>query len=261
MFRETFIPASLSMLTFKVLRRNMIAFLKFWKSNLMFVFIEPFLYLLALGYGLGYYIQDIQGLPFLHFLAPGLIISSAMWSSSFECTYGSFTRMNLYNLYHSTTLTPVSLDDVVMADLLYGCFKSVVSGTAILLVSIALGLVLSPWAVLVLPVLLFSGFVFAQISMIWTSLAPNFDSFAYYFTLIITPMFLFSGIFFPIDSLPEIVQKMAWVSPLYHSVEITRSLATGQVSYFLFVHMAMILFLLVIIFNVPLRLMKRRLIQ
>ncbi len=244
-----------------VLQRNLLVYTKYWRSSMMFNFVEPMLYLAALGVGLGAYIPRIEGMSYLEFIAPGLLASSTMWATSFECTYGSFIRLQVQKSYHAIITTPVSLDEVVLGDIAFGAFKSILYGSVILLVFLLLGLVSSPLALFVPLVMLLSGLVFAQLSMIWTSLAPNFEIFAYYFTLLLTPMFLFSGIFFPVETLPLMARYLAWLMPLFHTVQLCRGLVSGQLpAGFIFNLLALLLFVLVL-FLPPLLLMRRRLIQ
>ena len=244
-----------------VLRRNLLVYSKFWRSSMMFNFIEPMLYLAALGLGLGIYIPEIEGMSYLQFIAPGLLASSTMWATSFECTYGSFIRLQVQKSYHAIITTPVSLDEVVLGDIAFGVFKSILYGSVILMVLFILGLVTSPLALLVPLVLFFSGLVFAQLSMIWTSLAPNFEIFAYYFTLFLTPMFLFSGIFFPLENLPLFAQRLAWLTPLFHTVELCRGLVSGQMPSLYMANLLSLFIFSLILFLPPLLLMRRRLIQ
>lgn len=251
----------LSFLFLEVFRRNLRVFWKFWLSNIMFNFIEPLLYLLALGIGLGTYIHQINGMSYLEFIAPGILASSAMWATSFECTYGSFIRLQVQKTYHAIISTPVSLDEIVMGDIAFGAFKSFFYGSVILLVIFLLGYVSSPLALLVPLVLILSGLVFAQLSMIWTSIAPNFEIFAYYFTLLITPMFLFAGIFFPIENLPLVVQRLAWLTPLFHTVQLCRGFITGQVPDQYWAHLLILFLFAALLFFPPLFLMRRRLIK
>jgi lipooligosaccharide transport system permease protein len=244
-----------------VLQRNLLVYTKYWRSSMMFNFIEPMLYLAALGVGLGMYIPEIEGMSYLEFIAPGLIASSTMWATSFECTYGSFIRLQVQKSYHAIITTPVSLDEVVLGDIAFGAFKSILYGSVMLLVLLLLGLVASPLALLVPLVLLLSGLVFAQLSMIWTSLAPNFEVFAYYFTLVLTPMFLFSGIFFPLENLPLAAQRLAWLTPLFHTVQLCRGLVSGQLPPAYMAHVLALIIFLLILFLPPLLLMRRRLVQ
>ncbi|APC07998.1 ABC transporter permease [Neomoorella thermoacetica] len=249
----------LSYRAWKVFWRNFVVFRKTWLTNIMFNFLEPLLYLAAMGYGMGHYIPAIKGMSYLQFLAPGLIASSAMWATASECTYDSFVRMKFQKTYHAIVATPVSLDEVVVGEMLFGTFKSVLYGTVILLVILLLGLVPSPAALLVPPVLVLCGFAFAELGMIWTGLVPKIDTFSYFFTLIITPMFLFAGVFFPLDAMPLIVQRLAWLIPLYHIVELVRPLVLGQLSWGLLGHVAWLVVFIAIFFYPPIYLLRRRL--
>jgi lipooligosaccharide transport system permease protein len=245
----------------KVLNRNLIVFRKTWPTNIVFNIIEPLLYLAAMGVGLGALLDDIEGMSYIQFIAPGLVATSAMWAAAAECSYDSFVRMYYHKIYHAIVATPISIEEVVVGELLFGTFKSLLSGTVIISVIAVLGLVLSPWALLVPIVLVLNGLVFSQIAMIWTGLVPKIDSFAYFFTLVITPMFLFSGVFFPMEVLPEILQRLAWVLPLYHVVTLVRSLALGAVSVGLFYNVLVLLAIIIITFPLPQILMHRRLIK
>ncbi|MDW7649893.1 MAG: ABC transporter permease [Bacillota bacterium] len=245
----------------RVFSRNLAVFRKTWKTNIAFNFIEPLLYLTAMGWGLGAFVGEIRGMSYIQFIAPGMIASSAMWASSAECTYESYVRMHYQKIFHAITATPVELDEVVTGELLSGVFKSLLYGSVILLVITFLGLVPSPFALLIPFVLILCGFVFAELGMIWTGLVPKIDSFSYFFTLVVTPMFLFSGVFFPIESLPDAVQTAAWFLPLYHIVVLLRSLTMGTISPVLFLHVLWLAVFITLIFPLPLRLMHRRLIR
>jgi lipooligosaccharide transport system permease protein len=242
----------------KVFWRNFVVYRKTWLANIMFNFVEPLLYLGAMGLGLGSYIPSIQGMSYLQFLAPGLIASSAMWATASECTYDSFARMRYQKIYHALVVTPISLDEVVVGEILFGTFKGVLYGSVILLVIFILGLVPSAWALLIPAVLVLCGLAFAELSMIWTGLVPKIDTFSYYFTLIITPMFLFSGIFFPLDTLPSPARQLAWCIPLFHVVELLRALTLGQVGGHLWVHVLWLVAFIALSFYPPIYLLRRR---
>ncbi len=252
---------SVNLWALKVFTRNLIVFKKTWGTSIAFNFIEPLLYLAALGAGLGMLIEDIEGMSYTLFIAPGIVATSAMWASAAECSYDSFVRMHFQKIYHAIVATPINLREVVVGELLYGTFKSLLSGTVIMGVITALGLVTSPWAFLAPFVLVLNGLVFSQIAMIWTGIVPKIDNFAYFFTLIITPMFLFSEVFFPLDVLPQIVQQIAWFLPLYHVVVLLRSLTTGMISIDLIYHTLWLVIFILIIFPLPQILMRHRLIK
>lgn len=227
----------------------------------MFNFVEPLLYLGAMGLGLGAYVPSIEGLTYLQFIAPGIIASSAMWATASECTYDSFTRMHYQKIYHALVVTPISLEEIVLGELLFGTFKGVLYGTVILLVEAALGLILSPLSLLIPLVLALSCFTFAELSMIWTGLVPKIDTFSYYFTLIITPMFLFSGVFFPVQAMPSFARGLAFSSPLYHTVELVRPLALGQATSTAWLHILWLVGFSVLFFYPPIYLFKHRLLK
>lgn len=252
---------NLSPLVGRVFNRHLKVYKKTWKVSLSFNFFEPLLYLGALGFGLGAYIQPMEGVPYLNYLAPGLIASSAMFATAYECTYGTFIRMEYQKTIQAIIATPAGVEDVVMADLLFGAFKSFLYGSVILLVVAALGLVMSPWALLVPPVLALSGLLFAAMAMTWTGLVPNIDSFNYFFSLIMTPLFLFSGVFFPLTGMPAFVQQLAWFSPLYHLVNLTRGLVTGNVGINLAGDLLWIITVALLLIPAPIYLLRRLIIK
>ena len=203
---------------------------KLYKSSIVLNFVEPTLYLIALGLGLGAFVKEINGVPYINFIAPGIIASSSMFAATFECTYGTYVRMTYQKTFDAILATPVNLDDLVAGELMWAATKSTFYGAIIMIVISLFGLVDSALIVFVIPVLFLSGLLFAVISMIFTAIVPGIDSFNYFYTLFMTPMFLFSGIFFPLNTLPPVVSKIAFFTPLYHLVNICRSLASGALS-------------------------------
>lgn len=212
---------------FKVWYRDFVVWTRYWWTSLIGAIGEPVLYFLAIGYGLGSFIPAIEGMPYLQFLAPALICSAVMHSASFETTYSSYTRMEVQKTYHSIAVTPVNLSEVIAGEILWGATKSLFSGGIMFLAVVLLGLVSSWTALWLLPVLVLEAVLFAALGMLMTSFAKDYDFFTYYITLFLEPMFLFSGTFFPLSSLPEWVQKIAWVLPLTQPVSMARSLFVG----------------------------------
>lgn len=248
-------------LVLKVFYRNLRVFAKTWRANIMFNFVEPMLYLWAMGFGLGIYVNQINGLSYIEFLGPGLIASSAMFSTTYEMTYGSFTRMGQQKIFHGMVATPISMDDVVMGEILYGTFKGVLYGTVFFSVVALFGLVKSPWALLIPVPLALMAMIFSILSLIWTSIAPNYDSFGYFFTLFISPMFLFAGIFFPVDNLPPAVRFLPWLTPLYHAVEVIRPLVLGKITWSITWDLLWLILFNLLTLWIPLTRIKKRLIQ
>ncbi len=244
----------------RVWRRNLDVWLKYYKASLVGNLGEPFLYLIALGFGVGRFIQEIEGVSYLQFIAPGLVAASAMNSASFECTFGSFTRMTVQKTFHAIVATPISMEEVVVGDIFWGASKSLLSGTVILLAVFAIGLISSPFFLLIIPLIFLVGIMFASLAMLVTAMAPSYDFFSYFFTLAVSPMFLFSGIFFPLNDLPEWAQALAWMLPLTHVVNIFRSLAFGTLTYTIFFDLIWISVFALIVFCLSVKLIKKRLI-
>lgn len=254
--------ADLTRGTFAVLYRNMLVFRRYLVSNIVSGFVEPFVYLLGLGFGLGLYIDAIDGLPYRAFVAPGIIASAAMFAASFESTFGTYVRLHYQKTFDAMIATPVSVDDVVAGELLYGAVKSAISGTIILIAVAVTGIMpVTGWAWLLLPVAAFLiGLAFGAAALLVSSLVTNIDHFNYYITLALTPMFVFSGVFFPVQNLPVAAQQIAWLTPLMHAVRLTRGLAFGD-----FTHIGGDVLWLVIFTAVllpfPFLLLRRRLVR
>ncbi|MCX8111301.1 MAG: ABC transporter permease [Syntrophorhabdaceae bacterium] len=212
---------------FRVWQRHLTVYTKLYKSSIALNFVEPALYLIAFGIGLGAFIKDINGMPYIKFIAPGIIASSSMFAATYECTYGTYVRMTFQKTFDAILATPININDLIAGELIWAATKSMFYGTIIILAISFFRLVDSPYVIAIIPVLFLSGLVFAEISMVCTAIVPGIDSFNYFYTLFMTPMFLFSGIFFPLDVLPSAVAKIAFFTPLYHLTFICRSLVWG----------------------------------
>jgi lipooligosaccharide transport system permease protein len=245
---------------FAVWKRNAWVFSKLWKGALWPQFLDPLFYLVALGFGLGTYIATVEGVPYEDFIGPGLIASAAMWAASFETTYNVYLRMNETRLYDAILATPVEVQDLVAGDLAWSSTRSALYGTSFLIIVTAFGLISSPWALLIPPLVLIGGLCFSLIGYCFTALIPKIDLYSYFFTLVITPMFLFSGIFFPFDRLPDWAEVVAWFTPLYHLVEITRGLAMGPEGLAILGHTAWLLAVSAALFVIPVRALRARLV-
>jgi lipooligosaccharide transport system permease protein len=244
----------------RVWRRDFESWKRYAPAFFVVALCEPLFYLLSIGFGLGQYVAEMGGVPYAVFLAPGIIASAAMNTASFETTFGSFTRMTEQNTYAAILSTPCSVADIIAGDILWAATKSVVSAGFVLLITGALGLLPSPFAVAVLPVAFVIGIMFGSIGMVVTGRAPSYDFFSYYFTLGISVMFLFAGVFFPLDTLPAPARAIAWVLPLTHAVHISRSLAAGAPSLALLGSLAWMLVIALAAFVVAERTIRRRLL-
>jgi len=243
----------------RVWQRNRDVFFKLWHTEVPGFFAEPILILLAMGVGLGTYV--VLGGSYLEFIAPGILAAYAMFSSASECTYGSFVRMKYQRTFEAIIATPVNMEDVVAGEIFWGATRSLLTTLAILIVIAAFGLVHSPWALLTIPISVLAGLMFSSIALVVTSVAPTIYTFNYFFTLFITPMFFFSGVFFPLDAFSPTVQKLCWISPLTPVANLSRALVSGHPRDGAWWGLAIIIGLTAVFFPLALFMMRRRLLK
>lgn len=210
-----------------VWQRNFRVWVKLAGPAILGNFGEPLLYLLALGYGLGSFVGEMQNMPYIVFLASGIVCSSAMLTASFEGMYSAYTRMDVQKTWDAMLATPLDVTDIVIGEAVWAATKSLISSTAILIVAGLLGAVAGWQAILALPVVVLTGLCFAGLALVMTAFATNYDFFLYYNTLILTPLLLVSGVFFPLDQMPPVIQWLALLFPLTHAVDLVRPLLTG----------------------------------
>src|SRR5262249_2276357 len=219
---------------------------------------NPIFYLVSIGYGLGRFVAPIDGLPYAVFLTPGILATAAMSSASFETTFGSFTRLQEQNTYIAILATPCSVAYIVAGDILWAAPKSPLAVLFVLIVTAVAGLLPSAFALGALPVAFLTGLVFAALGMIATARAGSYSFFDYYFTLGISVMVFFCGVFFPLASLPAWAQDVAWFLPLTHAVRLSRSLVAGAPSGAMMADVAWLVTVAVAGFVVSERLVPRR---
>jgi lipooligosaccharide transport system permease protein len=246
---------------FHVWRRNSLVWRKLAIPSMLGNLADPMLYMLGLGYGLGAMLADVGGMPYIAFLAAGTVCSSAMMSASFEAMYSGFSRMHVQKTWDAILNAPVTLDDVVLGETVWAASKSFLSGMAVLLVAWALGLTHSALVLWAIPVVFLTGLAFAGMGLVMTALSPSYDFFMYYFTLVITPMMLVCGVFFPVSQLPGPLQAVTQILPLTHAVELVRPLMTGAVPFDIPRHLAVLAAYAVTSFYVALVLTRRRLLK
>jgi len=244
-----------------VWRRNFLVWRKLALPSVLGNLADPLIYLFGLGFGIGMLVPEVAGVPYITFLAAGMVCYSTMNSASFEVLYSGFSRMHVQKTWEAIMNTPIDLDDVVFAELVWAASKALLSGTAILLVVVLFGLVDTRYALWVLPLVFLIGLTFAALGLIVTALAPSYDFFMYYFTLFVTPMTLLSGVFFPIEQLPPALRAVTDLLPLTHAVQLARPLLMGQVPAAVPSHLAVLAGYGMAAFWLALALTRRRLLK
>ena len=245
----------------RVCYRNFTVFRKTFFLGFPATLFEPLIYFAVFAIFIGTRKEGVEGRAYLKFLTPSIIVLSSVFSTTLESTVCVFMRMSLQKLHLSIISTPVNSEDVAVGEILWATTKGVIFGTISGTVLAIFGFIDSPWALL-LPVVIFLGCsLFAIIGITLTSIVRNFDNFQYYFTLVLTPMVFFSGVFFPSENLPKIIKILVWFFPLKHFMVVTRELTLGHISPRLFIEIAWIIVAIFILILLPLKLLKRRLIN
>lgn len=209
-------------------QRNLDVFRSHYLSSIVGNIGEPLLYLFGLGAGIGGMINEVDGVPYLQWIAPGMMVSAAMNAAAFECTFGAFTRMTEQKVYDGVLATPLEVEDIVLGEILWGAAKGLMSSAILLLVLTMLGL-FDQWRAvpfLLIEMALF-GVVFAALTMCVTAVAGSYESFNYFLTLFLTPMMVFSGIWFPASRLPAWLTHVVLIFPTPHAVTVARYLFYG----------------------------------
>lgn len=220
---------------------------------------EPLLYLLALGFGLGALVGEVEGLDYIAFLASGFVCASAMNTASFEGVYSAYTRMAVQETWTSMLYTPLSVADILLGEVVWAASKALLSGFFVLLVAALLGAVENWLALWVLPVVFLTGLGFAAMALVITAISRSYDFFLYYFTLLLTPMLLFSGVFFPLDGMPQLVQQLVTLLPLIHAIELVRPLMSGEIPTLIPLHLLVLTLYCLLPLWLASRLVTRRL--
>ncbi len=214
-----------------------IAYRRTFRGSLVSSFLQPVLFLAAMGLGLGTYVDDsgraasLGGLSYVEYLAPALVVAQAMQTAVGESTYPVMGKIKWNFVYHAMAATPLRPRDIAAGQLGFVAFRVLTTSAVFLAVIAAFGAVSSPLGVLCLPTAVLVGMSFAAVVTAYAVRLDNDSGFALIFRLAVIPMFLFSGAFFPVSQLPDAIEWLAYVSPLWHGVELSRGFATGSVSW------------------------------
>jgi lipooligosaccharide transport system permease protein len=208
-------------------------------------FFEPLFYLLSIGLGIGGLIGTIPGpdgrpIPYELFVAPALLATSAMNGAIYDSTFNVFFKLNYEKTYDAVLATPLGVGDVALGEIAWALIRGTLYAIGFLAVMLVLGLVVSPWMILAIPAAILIGWAFAAVGMAATTFMRTWQDFDL-LQLVLLPLFLFSATFYPISVYPEPVQVFVQLTPLYHGVDLLRSLATGTVGVSSLVHVAYLL--------------------
>lgn len=246
-------------LVLRVWQREVTLYRRVWPSTILSTLFDPILYLVAMGFGLGGYVKDIHGVPYVQFIGPGLVASSIMTAAAYEAAWNSYVRIFVERSYEGMMTTPAELEDVVAGEVAWAATRSLISCVVMLAVLGMFGLLRS-WMFIAVPlVALVGGIMFTLLGLSYCVTRRYMDQLTFMFSLGITPMYLFSGIFFPLDGLPAWLQDLAWLSPLFHVVEVVRALILGTPTWLTLVHAGILMALVVALWGLPSRILRRRL--
>jgi lipooligosaccharide transport system permease protein len=210
-----------------VVGRNFLVWRKLMYASMVGNMADPMIYLVGLGFGLGAFMPPIAGMPYINFLAGGMLCYSAMNSATFEALYSAFSRLKVQRTWEGILHAPMTAADVVIGEWVWAALKSTLSGVAMLLAMYLLGIVHGLRPLAVMPVVLLIGLAFSGLGLIMTALARTYEFFVFYFTLVVTPMMFVSGVFYPRSALPGPVQLAASFLPLAHGADLARALTLG----------------------------------
>jgi lipooligosaccharide transport system permease protein len=225
----------------RLIERNLYVYKHSWLM-LLSGFFEPLFYLLGIGFGLGALIGTIPGpggvaISYQLFLAPALLATSAMNGAIMESTFNFFFKLNYNKTFASILATPLSPGDIALGELGWALIRGGLYAVGFMAVMVVFGLVITPWVVLAVPAALLLGFAFGAVGMAATSFMKTWQDFDL-IQLVVLPMFLFSGTFYPLDAYPEALRIVVQLTPLYQGVDLIRSLTVGHITPVLLFHVA-----------------------
>jgi lipooligosaccharide transport system permease protein len=252
----------LSQRLYSVWYRHMRVYTKNLLSNGLPPFLEPLLFLLGIGLGLGTYItESMDGMTYIEFLGTGLLVTTAMFTATFECTYGAFIRLEFDKVYDGMLAAPITVNNLIVGEILWAGTKGLFFSFAVLCILTIFRIVALPQALLAPPVGFLTGVMFASMALLVTSFVKTINHFNFYLTGFISPMFFFSGVVFPISNLPPAVRYVAEIVPLTHVVRLVRAACTSHYRLSLLGDLAYIAIFIVIVGTLAVRRLRRRLVS
>jgi lipooligosaccharide transport system permease protein len=249
----------------RLVERNLLVYRHIW-IVIVSGFFEPLFYLLGIGYGLGSIVGDVELadgrlISYAAFVAPALLAQSSMNGAIAETIFNVFFKLNFAHTYDAILATPLGIREIAIGELIWALIRGTLYCIAFLGVMLAMGLILSPWAVLVIPTTILLGAAFSSAGLATSVYLRTVQDFDLPFGLVVMPMFLFSGTFFPIDVYPLPIQWFMEVTPLYHGVVLLRGLTTGDVDARQLLDAAYLIAFCAVCLTICMRQMERKLIK
>ncbi|MBN1817635.1 MAG: ABC transporter permease [Sedimentisphaerales bacterium] len=241
--------------------RHMRVYTRHLISNGFPPFLEPLIFLGGIGLGLGDYIGKMDNMPYLEYLATGLLCTAAMWTAAFECSYGTFIRLEFEKVYDGMLAAPITAENLIVGEILWAGTKGVFFSFAVLCVLSLFGILRLPNALIAPFVGFLTGTMFGALSLLITSYVKTINHFNFYMTGLLSPMFFFSGVVFPISKLPPAVYPFAQLLPLTHSVRLLRAVYLVEFDLLLFWNAAYIVIFITLIGFFAVKRLKKRLIN
>ncbi|HPD46631.1 MAG TPA: ABC transporter permease [Anaerohalosphaeraceae bacterium] len=208
--------------------RHMRVYTRHLLSNGLPPFLEPLIFLAGIGLGLGRLIGTMDGLPYMVFLGTGLPVTAAMWTSAFECSYGTFIRLEFEKVYDGMLAAPLTAENLILGEIIWAGTKGLFFSFSVICILLIFGIVRLPWALLAPFVGFLTGVMFGCLSLWITSFVKTINHFNFYMTGLLSPMFFFSGVVFPVSELPRAVQPFAELVPLTHAVYLARAVTLND---------------------------------
>lgn len=240
--------------------RHALVLRRTWIPSVTWYFVEPFVALMALALGVGSLVREVDGISYARFVTPGIIAGSAMFHAIFECSWGAFFRIQK-GVYETTMTTPVSTRELAMGDISWAMSRAVITAFCIGTVAAIVGWIDTVSGVGVLLAAALIGMQFGAMGLIFAALSPNVHILSLTFTVVATPLYFFSGAFFPISVLPDWVEPIAWVAPLTPAVHLARGFVTGDLGMSHVFSVLYVIGLTAVLFPIASVLLHRRLVK
>jgi lipooligosaccharide transport system permease protein len=243
-----------------VMVREVVNFSSFWRSSTFSSTVDPTIYLLAFGFGFGSLVSTVAGYNYIDFVGTGIVATTVLFSGAFPAMYGTFVKYQFQHTYDAILAAPVDTEELVTAEALWIGARTGVYGCVPMLVAIVFGLNPSEGMLLVPPIAGLSGFGWACFGIFIAARAKTIESFSYWQSGLLTPMFLVAGTFFPLDQLPQWAQVLGQLNPLYHCVELVRDAVFGLWDWASLWHLGFLIGFALVAWRLAIRFMERRLV-